>query len=428
MGSETRLSHPAPDAEAIDNRDHLEKLEVLSQKDTEHSPRPVRLFIVAGEDSGDALGAKLIDKLRELCDRPLSCAGVGGPLMAKQGLVSLFPLADVAVMGPLAILARLPKLVRRVHATVAAALAAGPDIVIIIDSPEFTHQVAKRIRRRRPSIPIINYVSPSVWAWRPGRARRMRPYVDHLLALLPFEPDAHARLGGPPCTYVGHPLVETGPWLRNLDPTPLADRLGLDHKSPKLVLLPGSRRSEVARLQSVFGEVVKTLHARLGCVQIVMPVAESVRSLVESEVANWSIKPHLVDGHDDKFRAFKLADAALAASGTVTLELAVAGTPMVVAYKVEPLAAPILRRLISAQSIVLPNLILGQNIFPEFIQEKCTPGALAEALIPLLSDTPERRRQLSALDTVGSTVDSGVGAPSYAAARVVLDHLHLCHR
>jgi len=256
----------------------------------------------------------------------------------------------------------------------------------------------------------------------------MRAYVDHLLALLPFEPDAHARLGGPPCTYVGHPLAEAAPWLRDLDPSPLADQLELDDKLPKLVVLPGSRRSEVTRLLSVFGQVVERLHARLGRIEIMMPVAESLRAFVESGVANWSIRPHLVAGHDDKFRAFKLADAALAASGTVTLELAVAGTPMVVAYKVEPLAAPILRRLISAQSIVLPNLILGQNVFPEFIQEKCTSSALAEALVPLLSDTPDRRRQLAALATVCSHMNSGGGAPSHAAARVVLDHLHTRHR
>ena len=256
----------------------------------------------------------------------------------------------------------------------------------------------------------------------------MRAYVDHLLALLPFEPDAHARLGGPPCTYVGHPLIEAVPWLQDLDPTPLADRLGLDHKLPKLVVLPGSRRSEATRLLSVFGGVVQRLHARLGRIEIIVPVADSVRPLVESSVAEWSIKPHLVAGHDDKFRAFKLADAALAASGTVTLELAVAGTPMVVAYKVEPLAAPVLRRLISAQSIILPNLIIGKNVFPEFIQEKCTPSALADAVVPLLSDTPERRRQLSALATVCAHVSSGVEVPSDAAARVVLDHLRACRR
>ena len=173
-----------------------------------------RIFIVAGEHSGDVLGGKLIEALKAKADADaFAFAGVGGEHMEAAGLPSIFPLSDVAVMGPAAILARLPKLVRRVYRTVDAALAFNPDAVVIVDSPEFTHPIAKRIRQRRPSIPIIDYVSPSVWAWRPGRARKMRPYVDHLLALLPFEPEAHARLGGPACTYVGHPLIERAPWI-----------------------------------------------------------------------------------------------------------------------------------------------------------------------------------------------------------------------
>ena len=385
--------------------------------------RAARLFIIAGEDSGDALGGKLIEALSALSDRPLTCSGVGGQLMAEQGLVSLFPLSEIAVMGPIAILKRLPSLVRRVYQTVDAAIAAEPDIVIIIDSPEFTHPIAKRIRRRRPEIPIIDYVSPTVWAWRPGRARKMRPYVDHLLTLLPFEPEAHARLGGPPCTYVGHPLIEREPWIASLDPAPLAVRLELEPGRPRIVVLPGSRRSEVARLMRVFGEAITKMAARIGPLEVILPVAASVRSNVEAGLAEWSISPHLVEGHDDKFRAFKLADAALAASGTVTLELALAGTPMVVAYKVEPLSAPILRRLISAQSIVLPNLILGENVFPELIQENCTPEALSEALVPLLSDTPKRRRQKAALAALPSRMSFAEETPSRAAARVVIDHL-----
>ena len=383
----------------------------------------VRLFIVAGEHSGDALGGKLIEALSAMCDRPLACSGVGGEQMAEQGLVSLFPLNEVAVMGPIAILKRLPSLVRRVYQTVDAAIAFEPDIVVIIDSPEFTHPIAKRIRRRRPDIPIIDYVSPTVWAWRPGRARKMRPYVDHLLALLPFEAEAHARLGGPPCTYVGHPLVEHLPWLASLDPAPLATRLGLDSGRPRLVVLPGSRRTEVARLMPVFGAAIARIATRIGPLEVVLPVVASVRSIVEAGVAEWNVSPHLVEGYDDKFRAFKLADAALAASGTVTLELALAGTPMAVAYKVEPLSAPILRRLISAQSIVLPNLILGENVFPELIQENCTPEALSAALVPLLSDTPELRRQKAALAAVPSRMAFAEETPSRAAARVVIDHL-----
>ena len=219
-------------------------------------------------------------------------------------------------------------MVRRVYQTVDAAVAADPDVVVLIDSPEFTHPIARRIRRRRPDIPIVDYVSPTIWAWRPGRARKMRPYINHVLALLPFEPKAHIRLGGPPCTYVGHPLIEQLPWISKLDPAPLAARLGLDPARPTLLVLPGSRRSEVSRLMSVFGEAVAKIAARCGPLEVILPVAASARPIVEEGLADWKITPHLVEGHDDKFRAFKLADAALAASGTVTLELALVGTLM----------------------------------------------------------------------------------------------------
>jgi lipid-A-disaccharide synthase len=390
---------------------------------THMSARPPRLFIVAGEDSGDALGGRLMEALSTMCDRAPVFSGVGGEHMQEQGLKSLFPLSEIAVMGPVAILTRLPALVRRVYQTVDAAIAADPDLLIIIDSPEFTHPIAKRVRRRRPDIPILDYVSPSVWAWRPGRARKMRPYIDHVLALLPFEPEAHARLGGPPCTYVGHPLIEQLPWLADLDHAPLAARLGLDPARPTLVVLPGSRRSEVTRLMPVFGEVIARVAAHSGPLEVILPVAASARAAVEAGLAQWSVTPHLVESRDDRFRAFKLAGAALAASGTVTLELALAGTPMVVAYKVEPLSAPFLRRLITAQSIVLPNLILGENVIPELIQEDCTGETLAAALVPLLSDTPERRRQMAALAALPARMAFSEETPSRAAARVVLDHL-----
>src|SRR5690606_20333333 len=199
-------------------------------------------------------------------------------------------------------------------------------------SPEFTHPIARRIRRRCPQIPIIDYVSPSVWAWRPGRAKRMRRYIDHVLALLPFEPDAHRRLGGPPCTYVGHPLIERRAWLDALDSAPLTERLGIDREQPVLVVLPGSRSSEVERLMQPFGDTVRLLHARGLANQVIVPAVPHVRPFIEEAVADWPVRPHLVEGEEDKFRAFKLATAALAASGTVTLELAIAGTPAVVAY------------------------------------------------------------------------------------------------
>lgn len=381
---------------------------------------PLRIALIAGEHSGDALGAKLVAALRRRLGDRLVLAGVGGDAMHAEGFRSDFPMSEVAVMGPLSILRHLPRIVRRVYATVDRTIAFAPDVVVIIDSPEFTHPIAKRIRKRRPEIPIVDYVSPSVWAWRPGRAKKMRPYVDRILALLPFEPAAHARLGGPPCTYVGHSFVERLPWLRALDPTPLAEGLGLDPARPVVVALPGSRASEVGRLMEPFGDTLRLLIERGTTPEVIIPVVPHMRAFIERGRRGWPLRPHLVETEDDKFRAFKLARAALAASGTVTLELALAGTPMVVAYRVDPVAAPFLRRMIKAPTTVLANLVLGENAFPEFHQEKSSPENLAGKLLPLLSDTPERRAQLAALARIPALMESAGQNPSEAAAEVVL--------
>jgi lipid-A-disaccharide synthase len=382
-------------------------------------PRSRHIFIVAGEHSGDALGGKLMAALNARSDVPLVYSGVGGEEMAEHGLKSLFPLSEVAVMGPLAILARLPGLVRRVYQTVDAAVAAGPDLVIIIDSPEFTHPIAKRIRRKCPDIPIINYVSPSVWAWRPGRARKMRAYVDHILALMPFEPEAHERLGGPPCTYVGHPLVEQDAWIRSLDPDVLAQRLGIDRSKPVLVVLPGSRATEVRRLMAPFGETVARLGAQGLEPQVIIPAVSTLREQIETALADWPAPATLIEGAQDKFRAFRLADAALAASGTVTLELGLVGTPMVVGYKVDAVAAS-LRFLMNVPSIVLANLVLQENAFPEFVQDDCNPETLSTALAPLLAQTPERARQQDAVARVRMIMRASGDKPSARAAEVSL--------
>jgi lipid-A-disaccharide synthase len=382
-------------------------------------PRARRIFIVAGEHSGDHLGGKLMAALKARSEVPILFSGVGGEMMEAEGLRSIFPLSDVAVMGPLAILARLPKLVRRVYQSVDAALAADADGVIIIDSPEFTHPIAKRIRRKKPLIPIIGYVSPSVWAWRPGRARKMAPYVDHLLAILPFEPEAHERLGGPPCSYVGHPMIEKLDWIGELDAQELAARLALDPARPVLLVLPGSRPTEVRRLMQPFGETVAALIEKAGPIEVILPVVDSVRPLIEEGLESWSARPHLVSGQDDKFKAFKLARAALAASGTVTLELGLAGVPMVVAYTVDWVAERF-RFLLKVPSVVLANLVIGRNVFPELLQEDCTSEKLTEALLPLFGDTPERERQLAGLATIADKMMLDHGTPSERAAETAL--------
>jgi len=258
-----------------------------------------------------------------------------------------------------------------------------------------------------------------VWAWRPGRAKKMRRYVDHVMALLPFEPAAHERLGGPPCTYVGHPLIERVDWIRSRDAEGLARRLGFDSSAPILVVLPGSRPSEVGQLMRPFGGAVALLLKQHPNLQVIVPTVSSVRRLVEDQIAGWPLRPALVEGDEDKFAAFRLARAALAASGTVTLELALGGTPMVVAYRVDAVALR-LRFLVKVQSIVLANLVLGENAFPELIQEDCEPEKLAAAMMPLLGDTPERTRQLDALSKIPEKMALAAGTPSEAAADIVL--------
>jgi lipid-A-disaccharide synthase len=339
--------------------------------------------------------------------------------MVEQGCPSLFPLSEIAVMSLIDVLPRLPNIWRRIRQSVDAVIAQGPDALVILDSPEFTHQVAKRVRKRAPQIPIIDYVSPSVWAWRPERARKMRRYVDHVLAILPFEPEAHRRLGGPPCSYVGHPLIEKLDWMQNLDAQDLRRRLGIAKDRAVLVVLPGSRTSEVKRLMAPFGEALHRLQAQDGPFEVILPAVASVRPLIEEGLKSWSVKPHLVSGEGDKFAAFKLARAALAASGTVTLELALAGTPMVVAYRADPIASS-MRFLLIAHSVVLPNLILGENVFPELLNKDCNGEALSRALLPLVRGGDERGRQVAGLSRVVERVRDIDGTPSRHAAEIVL--------
>lgn len=382
--------------------------------------RPLRIFLVAGEHSGDALGARLMMALTAL--KPgVSFSGVGGPKMEGNGLTSLFPMSDIAIMGPAAIIEHLPRLLRRIRETADAAIAASPDVVVIIDAPEFTHRVARRIRKARPDLPIVDYVSPSVWAWRSWRAAKMRAYVDEVLALLPFEPDVHARLGGPPCTYVGHPLIERRHWIDALDPQGLKERLGLSDTRPVLLVLPGSRRSEITRLWGPFTDTLRVLRATGHRLDVIVPTVENVRDLVTQRVKQWPFPTHVIEDEADKFRAFKLAHAALAASGTVTLELALAGCPMVVAYRVDRLAL-LFRRLVKPPHFALANLVLGERVFPELMQEACVPEQLAPTLAALLSDTPERSAQLAALARVVPAMSTGT-PPAIAAAMRVLAHV-----
>jgi lipid-A-disaccharide synthase len=377
--------------------------------------------MVAGEHSGDRLGGPLIAALRQKSDRTLQLNGVGGEAMAGEGCPSLFPLSEIAVMGPVAILKRCRSLVRRVHQTVDVAVEMNPDALVILDSPEFTHAVAKRVRRRLPDIPVIDYVSPSVWAWRPGRARKMRRYIDHVLAILPFEPAAHERLGGPACTYVGHPLIERLDWIGKLDTRKLARRLGMTGSRPVIVVLPGSRASEIERMMPVLGRTIELIVRRAGPVDILLPVADGMENKIHAHLSTWSHQPHIVHGEEDKFTAFRFADAALATSGTVTLELALSGTPMIVGYRTDFIVS-LLRWMLKAHSIVLPNLVLRENVFPEYIQKACSAKTLCNSLLPLLdTSSAAYKRQHEALSRIKKVMQLPSGTPSEHAARIVLD-------
>ncbi len=389
----------------------------------QRSSQPLAIAIVAAEESGDALGAALARALVK-ADNIVRLSGLGGSAMRAAGIDSPFAIDELAIIGLTAIPRRLPTILRRIRETADAIVKARPQALVIVDSPDFTHRVARRVRRRAPEIPILDYVSPSVWAWRPGRARAMRGYIDHVLAILPFEPDAHRRLGGPPCTYVGHPLAERIAELR-----PGADEVARRLADPPLILvLPGSRSGEVSRLAGVFGAAIERLRARFGPIELVLPTVPQIERQVRASVAGWGVAPKIVVDPIEKWAAFRRARAALAASGTVTLELALAGVPMVAAYRlhfIEAVVARAIRLRARLPSVILANLVIGANIVPELLQEECTPERLADALFAVVGDTEQRRRQIEGFGRLDQIMKIGGTSPSAEAARLVFEAARL---
>lgn len=373
--------------------------------------------LIAGESSGDLLGSRLMWSLREQAGAPVDFVGVGGPLMAEQGLAQLFPFADIAVNGFFPVLRRLPLLLRRIRQAAEGVARARPDVVVHIDAQDFNQRVAGRLRRSIPATPLVGYVSPTVWAWRPGRARKISRLYDRLMAVLPFEPEVHRKLGGPETIYVGHPLMER---LADFEPDD-ADEAARGAQPYALLLLPGSRSAEIARLLPLFGEAAASLAARHPGLRVLLPAVPHLRSEIERMVSTWTVRPQLIDGEKDKHAAFRSARAALAASGTVTLELALARVPTVVAYKVGYVEGEIARRLITVESASLPNLILGRKLLPEFIDWGWTAADLADRVSDLLADGPERRAQLDGFEDLRRIMAEGVAAPSDTAAGIVLD-------
>ncbi|MBJ3775550.1 lipid-A-disaccharide synthase [Acuticoccus mangrovi] len=371
--------------------------------------RRLRVAILAGEASGDHLGGALMHAIA--ARRAVEWMGVGGEDMMAAGLDPIFPLDEISVMGIDAIVRRLPQLLSRIREAAERVVAFAPDVVVIIDAPEFNHRVAKRVRKALPGVPIVNYVSPTIWAWRPGRAKAMRPYVDLVLALFPFEPEAHARLGGPRCVYVGHPLYEAT--AATVPP------------GETLLVLPGSRRGEIDRLMPVFGAAIGRLAPALPVELLAVPWQ---RKRIEAHLADWPVQPAIVSGPGAKAQAFAKARAALAASGTVTLELAAARVPMVVAYKLDFAYRQVKRLhwllpIVKAPSMVLANIAIGRNDIPAFLEEDANPEALAAALAPLLKPESEARAlQMRAFDDFAAEMAVAT-SPAEQAADAVLSVL-----
>jgi lipid-A-disaccharide synthase len=386
---------------------------------TAPSAAPVRIALIAGEASGDHLGAALIDALAARLPH-LETFGVGGAEMLARGFRSCFAMSEIAVMGPLTILSRLPQLLARIRETAAYVVDARPDLAVLVDCPEFSHRVARRLRKAMPGLPIIDYVAPSVWAWRPGRARAMRGYVDEVMALLPFEPDVFARLGGPRCRYVGHPAVER-PAADIAQIDSLRARAAADGR-PLLAVMPGSRMNELKRLCGPFRDALAILAGSARPPAVVMPTLPHLEAGLAREATGWALRPLVVSTGPDRRAAMALADAALVASGTATLELALARTPMVVGYRAEPLFAW-MRHIFPIHSIVLANLVHGGSPVPEFYQGRCTGRRLAAAVAPLLVPGPERDAQLRALDEIARKVTGDGTPPSARAAEIVLEAL-----
>lgn len=377
----------------------------------------LKVAIVAGEVSGDLLGADLIAALRNAHGGPLELIGVGGEGLEAQGLRSLFDFSELSVMGITQVLARLPRLVARIRQTAAAIIAARPDILIIIDSPDFTHRVAKRVREALPDLPVVKYVCPSVWAWKEYRAQDMLGYVDHVLAILPFEPDVMRRLGGPPTSYVGHrltadPLLLETRRQRALRPLPASGA------EKTILLLPGSRSSEISKLLPVFRDAAAEVARRNPHTRFILPTVLRQEVLVRDLVKEWDIRPDIVVGQQAKWEAFAQADAAMAASGTVILELGLSGIPVVSAYKTDWIIK-ILHARIKTWTAALPNLIADYVVVPEQINEILRPGSLARWMERLANDTLQRRAMIEGFDLVWQRMQTEKPPGEHAAAIVL---------
>jgi lipid-A-disaccharide synthase len=368
----------------------------------------LKLYLIAGEPSGDRLGAALMAGLKALSPG-VEFHGIGGPLMQAEGMVSLFPMEELSIMGLVEVLPKYRALKRRIAEAAADALACQPAALITIDSPDFCLRVAALVKQSRPDLRTIHYVAPSVWAWRPGRAAKMARHIDHVLALLPFEPP-YMQAAGMTCDFVGHPVVSE----------PLAspeERALIAGEGPLLLALPGSRKGEVSRLCPVFGATIARLKVRHPTLRVVLPTVRGVEPLVRELTRDWAVAPQIITDASQKRAAFAMADVALAASGTVSLELAANACPMVIAYDMNRLTLWLMRRAARVDTVTLVNLVSETHVVPEFIGARCQPDLIAPALEAVLANPSS---QTEAMKTTMQRLGQGGDAPGLRAARSVL--------
>jgi len=379
--------------------------------------RLLKIAIVAGEESGDLLGADMVRALQRITGRNVELIGVGGRHLQELGLKPLFDGSEIALMGISSVVRDLPRLIRRIGETARAIAEAQPDCLVTIDSPDFSLRVTAKVRKLNPKIPVVHYVCPSVWAWRPGRAKAMRPHVDRVLCILPFEVAELERLGGPPGTYVGHRLAQDASVLATAaiqaQPRDLSNA-----REKTLLLLPGSRRSEVKRLLEPFGQTVEVLRARGHRLRLLLPTVPHVARMVSADVAGWEHQPEIIVEPSRKWQAFSEADAALIASGTVSLELALSRVPMVSAYKLDPIAR-LAQGMVTVWSALLPNLIADRPIVPEFYDHYVRPQNLARHLEALFSDTDYRAWQRDGFSEVARRMATSQPSGDIAAEAVL---------
>lgn len=372
--------------------------------------KPLRIYFVIGEVSGDTLGVELLNGFKAL-NVEVAPLGIGGPKMQARGLNSLFDISEIAVMGLSGVVVKLPNILKRARFVAKDIIKQKPDAIILIDSPEFAKQVAKRVKKTLPNIPVIKYVCPSVWAWRQHRAKTMKNYIDHILAILPFEPELLKKLEGPSATYVGHPLARLAGIVTVKDKKK-------PNAVPNVLLMPGSRRGEISRLLPIIKECVCVLEKRGNKYNYILPAVPHLADEIRKEVAGWPQKITIIEGEDDKIKAYKKADLAIATSGTAILELAMYMIPCISIYKLDK-ALNAVRFIIKAWTAALPNLIADKVIIPERFNEYAHPEYIARIAESLVIDGPERNAQLQGFKLVHQRMKQKQD-PAHIAAEAIL--------